>query len=350
MKLKLFFLLLFPTISWSQNYGELAEKMYQKVHENFYDKKTNLYTNLNAENRKYSELWGLCSMMQVANEMEKKNPNQAFITNILNIIEQYYSEKKSQGGYDSYLIKLGGGDRYYDDNQWIGIALMDAYKRTKNQTYLTKSEMIYDFMMMGYDDVLGGGLYWREVDKLTKNTCSNAPGIILALQLYQANSNKKYLETATKLYDWTNRRLRTQERLFYDNVITKNDSIDKRIYSYNTGAMLQANLYFYEITQERKYLIEAQKMAQSAAKAFYESGKFIDDYWFNAVMLRALVHLYRFDNDKNRLNLFKTCTDYALKNDQNKLGLMGKNSLINLVNQAGMVEILLRLSEVKFTE
>lgn len=340
-------LLFINQIAYSQKYHQEALNLYEKVQERFYDKNAKLYTDVDTLERKFSHLWGLCCMIQVANELEKSEPKKDYLTDIINIIDQYYSENNSIGGYDSYLVKLGGGDRYYDDNQWIGIALMDAYERTKKYEYLKKSIMIYDFMMTGYDKAAGGGLYWREADKITKNTCSNAPGIILALQLYKVTEDKKYLKTALDLYDWTNKRLRSPEGIFYDNVIIKADAIDKHAYTYNTGAMLQSNVYLYEITKDKKYLTEAKIIAESSLKAFYAKPTFKDDYWFNAVMLRAFKHLYRYDKDEKYLNAFKICTDFASTNDLNPQGLMGKNKVVNLVNQAGMIEILLRLSERK---
>jgi uncharacterized protein YyaL (SSP411 family) len=330
---------------YSQKYHQAALNLYGKVQGRFYDKKVKLYTDIDTLERKFSHLWGLCCMIQVVNELEKAEPKKDYMTNVLNVIDQYYSERKSIGGYDSYLVNLGGGDRYYDDNQWIGIALMDAFDRNKKKEYLTKSIMIYDFMMTGYDEAAGGGLYWREVDKITKNTCSNAPGAILALQLYKATQEEKYLKTAMNLYDWTNKRLRSPEGIFYDNVIIKTDTIDKHAYTYNTGAMLQTNVYLYEITKDKKYLTEAKTIAESSLKEFYNKAKFRDDYWFNAVMLRALKHLRKYDKNEKYLKAFQQCTDFALSNDLNSQGLMGVKHPANLVNQAGMIEILLRLSE-----
>lgn len=344
-KYLLIIFLFFAQIGFGQDYRQDALNLYQKVQDNYYDKEAKLYTNKNADNRKYSDLWGLCAMVQVANEMEKAEPKKDYLTDVLRIIDLYYTEKKSQGGYDSYLVNLGGGDRYYDDNQWIGITLMDGYKRTKNPAYLKKAVMIFDFMMMGFDEAAEGGLYWREVDKLTKNTCSNAPGIILALQLYEATKNKKYLKTGQSLYDWTNKRLRSPEGIFYDNVVIKTDSIDKRTYSYNSGAMIQSNVYFYEITKNIKYLKEAQKIAESSLTKFYPNAKFRDDYWFNAVMLRGLQHLRKYDSNDKYIETFKKCANYALANEINEQGTVGKKRQVNLVNQSGMIEILLRLSE-----
>src|SRR5207237_2956636 len=128
--------------------------------------------------------------------------------------------------------------------------------------------LIYKYMMTGFDTASGGGLYWQENKKATKNTCSNGPGIILALQLYRATKNKKYLDTAKLLYTWVNDKLKAPNGLYYDNINVKTGRISRQMYSYNTGTMLQSNVYLYELTGEEQYLKEAVSIADSALVYF----------------------------------------------------------------------------------
>ncbi len=65
---------------------------------------------------------------------------------------------------------------FYDDNVWLGIDFCDIYEATGDKKYLAEAEMIWKFIESGTDDVLGGGIYWCEQQKHSKNTCSNAPG------------------------------------------------------------------------------------------------------------------------------------------------------------------------------
>jgi hypothetical protein len=44
-----------------------------------------------------------------------------------------------------------GGDRFYDDNQWIGISFMDVYNRTGKSQFLQTAKSIYQFILCGYD-------------------------------------------------------------------------------------------------------------------------------------------------------------------------------------------------------
>jgi predicted alpha-1,6-mannanase (GH76 family) len=71
-------------------------------------------------------------------------------------------------------------------------------------------------MMNGFDTLSGGGLYWEEDHKTSKNTCSNGPAILILLQLYNITKEKPYLDTALLLYNWVNKYLQASNGLYYD--------------------------------------------------------------------------------------------------------------------------------------
>jgi len=201
-------------------------------------------------------------------------------------------------------------------------------------------------MMTGYDTVLGGGIYWKETSRSTKNTCSNGPGVIVALQMYQATKDRSYLDTGLEIFNWTNEKLKTPSGLFYDNISTKDGSISKAIFSYNTGTMLQSNIYLYECTGDKKYLNAATSIADSSLVFFYGNNRFRDSYWFNAVLLRGYQHLLKYNKDTRYIIGFKKCLDYALQNEknENELFINGRGSVRNLVEHGGMLEILARFA------
>lgn len=294
--------------------------------------------------RPVSFLWPLCALLQADNEMEKILPKKVIAGHTFKIIKKYFNQFPPAPGYASYSMELGGGSRFYDDNQWIGIAAMDAFNRTKEPGWLHTGKEIYRFMMTAYDSAGGGGLYWQEGNKKTKNTCSNGPGIILALQLYQATKEKSYLDTALLLYNWVNANLQSPTGLYYDNINLITKVIDRRLYSYNTGTMLQSAIYLYECTNDSKYLKQATAIAESSVPFFLANNKFKDDYWFCAVLLRGYQHLLKHNKELKYIKAFKACLDEALTNNKNATGLMGNKKVLSLVPQAGMLEILARFA------
>jgi hypothetical protein len=339
-----------PAVVKSQDtYWQQVQLLQQAISTNFYNQASGYYKeHAEAERNKHpaSWLWPLCALIQADNELELLRGEQKKVDSTFRIIGKYYDTRMPAPGYASYPPSLGGGDRFYDDNQWIGIALMDGYFRKKDPVYLQKSLEIYRFMMTAYDTAAGGGLYWQEGKLNSKNTCSNGPGVILALQLYKATRQKSYLDTALLLYNWVNRHLRDTDELYFDAVKIPGGRIDSRKYAYNTGTMLQSAVYLYELTKNKQYLAEAVTIAQASVKYFCGTGKLRDGYWFSAVLLRGYQHLFKHTNDLSGIRAFAACIDDALQNNRNGDGLMvsGNKKTADMVNQAGMLEILARLA------
>lgn len=326
------------------------DQINQNINHYFHDSINSLYyetSNPALDKNKHSYLWPLCALVQAANEMESLEKGKTYLKPVLAAIDQYYNADPPAPGYNSYVTSEKAETRYYDDNQWVGIACMDAYNRTKKKQYLDISKTIYRFQISGYDTVSGGGIYWRERDKSSKNTCSNGPGILLALQLYKATLQKNYLDTAILLYNWTNKYLLSPEGVYWDNIRMSNHRISKATYTYNTGTMLQANVLFYTITKDKMYLQEAQRLATAAESFFYKNNKLPGNYWFNAVLLRGYCELYKVEKNKDRFKFFIDDANRIWQQERDDKGLIGKaNSPKSLIDQAAMIEIYARLETI----
>ncbi|HUQ97678.1 MAG TPA: glycoside hydrolase family 76 protein [Chitinophagaceae bacterium] len=346
-------MLLFSQVLFAQTkpqprvYKKELQQLQAAIKKHFYDAASGYYKETavpEKEGKPYAYLWGVCTVYQAANEMEKLGPGAPLLAPMLPLLDAYYDAAPPAPGYASYIMKLKGGDRFYDDNQWLGITSMDAYARTKNSRFLVLGKTIYRYMMTGFDTVLTGGIYWQESKKISKNTCSNGPGIILALQLYQATKNKTYLDTAVLLYNWVNEKLRAPSGLYWDNISIDGTKIGKATFSYNTGTMLQSNVYLYECTGDQKYLQQATAIADSSLHFFYGNERFRDDYWFNAVLLRGYQHLLQYNTDTKYIMGFRKCLDRALQQDKKANGLFGNDKPFNLVAHGGLLEILARFA------
>jgi predicted alpha-1,6-mannanase (GH76 family) len=331
-------------------YEDRIATIHKNIYQYFYDTSAKLFRehNPNRSNDKpHSYLWPLCALIQAANEMEQLQPGKKYMPQVIEAIDQYRSTRSPRPGYDSYVVSEGGGDRFYDDNQWIGLAYMDAFRRTGNQQLLQLSEEIYRFQMGGYDTAAGGGLYWKEKDMTTKNTCSNGPGILLALRLYQATKKQSYLDTALILYNWTKEKLLSPEFVYYDAVKIPGGSLDKRCFTYNTGTMLQSGVLLYAVTKNEKYLKDAQQLAAGSLAYFFKQGRFPGNYWFNAVLLRGYEELYKVDKNKAYIEAFIADTDKIFQTEMDARQLVGRRGVKALIDQAGLLEITARLAWLK---
>jgi hypothetical protein len=331
-------------------YKSHVKDIYNAINANLKDPKSNLYfetTDPAKNEHPHSFLWPLCAYIQGANEMEVLEPKKNYMLPVENAIAQYYRATPPYPAYQDYVVKEKTTTLYYDDNQWIAIAYMDAYKRKHDKKYLDTTKMIYRFMLGGLDTVGGGGIYWREKDNSTKNTCSNGPGVLVALQLYKATKDKQYLNTALDIYNWTKKHLQAPEGVYYDNVKLPSMELAKATYTYNTGTMLQSAALLYSITKDKKYLVEAQRVAKAGKAHFFKNGRLPNEYWFNAVMLRGYVELYKIDKNKEWITFFEQDANAIWEKERDVNNLVGNKKERRLIDQGAMIEIYATLEQVK---
>ena len=106
-------------------------------------------------------------------------------------------------------------------------------------------------------------------------------------------------------------------------------------------------ILLYNITKEKKYLTEAERIASAVKQDFYRNHKLPDNYWFNAVLLRGEVALYQADKNKNYIQFFIDEANRIWNEEKNREGLVGKkDKRKRLIDQAAMIEIYARLAEL----
>lgn len=315
----------------------------------------------------YSYLWpfsGTFSAVNATLEASGDNKYKKMLdSKVLPGLEAYFDAHRKPCAYASYISanQAPTSDRFYDDNIWLGIDFTDTYQLTHETKYLNKAEMIWQFITSGTDDLLGGGVYWCEQKKESKNTCSNAPGSVFALKLFQATQDSTYFTQGQKLYEWTKKNLQDPtDYLYFDNV-QLDGKIGKAKYAYNSGQMMQAAALLYKLTGNQVYLTDAQNIAKECHNYFFtdftpasgESFKLLKkgDIWFTAVMLRGFIELYKHDKNKTYLNTFNKNMNYAWEHARDENGLFNtdwggieKDKRKWLLTQAAIVEMYSRLA------
>lgn len=293
----------------------------------------------------YSYLWPFSGTLSaVAAIMETEPSYQDILTGrVLPGLEEYYDAKREPHAYSSYIKSAPASDRFYDDNVWLGIDFTDLYVLTEKPEYLEKAEMIWKFIESGIDDKLGGGIYWCEQKKGSKNTCSNAPGSVFALKLYKATGNPHYLEQGKALYEWTrNTLMDSTDFLYFDN-INLSGKIQTWKFAYNSGQMVQAGALLYGITGDKKYLSDAARTAESCYDYFFEDYTAEDgtsfrilkagNTWFNAVMVRGLIELYKADGNRTYIDAVRKSLDTAWEKSRTEEGLFNDDCSVRKTNE-----------------
>lgn len=186
------------------------------------------------------------------------------------------------------------GDRYYDDNAWIGKALMELYELTNDAKYLNRAKEVLAFSMSGENPPNGnpnGGIRWHEGDTSGQCLCGTAPTTVVNLQIYKATGETKYLTDGTRLYTWMR---------------TNRFGLGPGYRGYENAVITQAALRLFQITGESKYWDDAKHMGLAMetvyidwnTHALHETGQ-----WGGHDMSAAYVELYNQDKDINWLNI-----------------------------------------------
>lgn len=317
----------------------------------------------------FSYLWPYSGTFSAVNALfeatHDKKYKKLLDSRVLPGLEEYFDTQRVPNAYSSYIRTAPASDRFYDDNVWLGIDFTDTYQMTQEQKYLDKAQLIWKFIESGTDSILGGGIYWCEQKKESKNTCSNAPGSVLALKLFKATNDSSYFEKGKKLYEWTQRNLQdSADYLYFDN-IRLDGKIGKAKLAYNSGQMMQSAALLYQLTKNPIYLKDAQNIAKECFNYFFtdftpatneEAFRMLKkgDIWFTAVMLRGFIELYQIDKDKTYINAFNKSLSYAWDNARDEKGLFNtdlsgksKDERKWLLTQAAMVEMYARLATIQ---
>lgn len=274
----------------------------------------------------YSYLWPFSGTLSASKALYEATGDPVHLaridSSVLQGLSNYRDTLRTPAAYSSYVSSAPVSDRFYDDNIWLGIDLAELYLVTGDRKYLDGSVGIWKFIESGTDSILGGGVYWCEQKKESKNTCSNAPASVFALRVFQATHDSAYLEAGRRLYGWTRSALRDPgDGLYYDN-IRLDGHIGKAKYAYNSGQMLQAAAILYQVTGDSAYLGQAHEIARASYARFFDGGTAVDAkgefklvspgcIWFVAVMMRGFDELDKVDGNHEYMDAYVRNLRYA---------------------------------------
>jgi hypothetical protein len=185
-------------------------------------------------------------------------------------LRRYWNPARDVEAYDSSLRPpFGrGGWQFYDDNEWIGLELVRAYRALGDSRLLEQARRLFRFVLSGWDTdpshACAGGVFWTRFPRnRDRNTVSTANGALLALELYQETRRDQYLEWGRRMYDWVERCLRAPDGLYWDHLDLEG-RVEQRQWSYNQGAMLAAAVRLSQATGDTRYLGRAEEIARAS--------------------------------------------------------------------------------------
>ncbi len=238
--------------------------------------------------------WSLGVLMSAYAAAARVDPAmKAPLLELVDAMNAYWSDLPPVAGYDVRPVPKAN-DRYYDDNAWVALALMEGYDATKKVELLVKARETYAFVISGESDALGGGVFWRETDKASKNACSTAPAALAAVELYRRTKDKRYLADAVRLYKWADEKLRDPEDgLMWDNVSADGTKVEKTKWSYNTAVMLKVEKELLDLkaTPGLTRGILVGHAVAATKRWVLPSGGFRDEAQFAHMLFEALLEV-----------------------------------------------------------
>lgn len=185
--------------------------------------------------------------------------------------------RRSDGFLDMPLV----GERYYDDNAWIGLACAQRALFTSEAvraTWLRRAEASLRFVSQGVRR--DGGVLWKEGgDRL--HACSTGSAGLLAAGVARADGHARTLARTAGVFIDTE--LVNPDGLIADSIGPDGD-VDPSEFTYNQGLAIQLRI-------ERGLLGTATDLADRVVAGFAGERFWTHAACFNAILCRALVRL-----------------------------------------------------------
>jgi hypothetical protein len=288
-------------------------------------------------------------------------------------LERYWDPGGAAPAYSSDVLGTRiGGDRYYDDNAWVGLALVQLERMRPGTGRLDRAAEVFRFAAEGWDqrtDVPSpGGVFWVEQGRglgaknHDRNVVSNAPNAELGLHLAELTGTAPASAApgaagAEEMYAWVNATLdaggdgeEPGSGLFWDKLRGDN-TIDRATWSYNQGSMVGANVLLHRrsVSTGTEYLRRAEAIARKALHHYAGGGYESQPAAFNAIFFRNLLLLHEATADADlREDIIAAMRGYAdrawseRRDDRDRFRFSGTG--VTLLDQSAMVQLLALLA------
>jgi glycosyl hydrolase family 76 len=206
--------------------------------------------------------------------------------------EGYYNPTLGDGvgGFSTGFGRQGEqGQQWFDDNGWLGLSFVDAYRQTGMRRFLADAEHAFRYLYeVGWDPV-GGGIWWN-TERTVKSAESVNTAVLLAVELYELHAGAGYLGDAQRLIDWADGNLLDDRTGLYLN----HPGGTGVPVSYLESPMLSA---FMRLCADAKLYCDRVAPFEHAMLAAY-GGALHQPPQFDATYVRYLIDAYELSHDQ----------------------------------------------------
>jgi hypothetical protein len=281
----------------------------------------------------------------------------------LDTLERYWDPAGPRPAYCSDISGASRrGDRYYDDNAWVGLALVQHERLRPGSGSLDRAQDLFQFAVSGWDQGQGG-VFWCEQGRGTgvrnhdRNTVSNAPNAEIGLHLAELG---RPVGTAGigpgDMFQWVLDNLDASRDSqapgtgpFWDKV-RGDGTIDRAIWSYNQGSMLGASVLLARTGSGREsaHLERAEQIARKALHRFAGTHR-QGNPAFLAIFLRNLLLLHGVTGDEElRGQIMAALSEFGeiawARGQSGRRSLLGLGGGPKLLEQSAYVQALALLA------
>ena len=251
------------------------------------------------------------------------------LTDFAKALDAYWAVRD---GLDGYMVLTSRSERFYDDNAWIALGMIETHQITRREEYLKRAIEALAFVASGEAKTPGGGIRQHEDKPGPSSICTTAPTAVAALRLYRITHDRKYLADGERWYAWlTSPEVGVQDPadgLFDDQAafVDGKWTVRRGKRAYNSALPLQAAVLLFQIREDPKYLRQAQRIAAAAltrwvrpSGAMKETGQ-----WGGGDLVDALCDLYDADHDPRWLAAVRSILRYVHDHGRDPNGRYGE--------------------------
>ena len=295
-------------------YAQHAREVTEHIRKEFFDPQSGVYFK-SVTVRKPDYVWLQSVMFSnlVAAARSEPATYGPLLQKYFTALDAYWDSKVKIPGYEAAPTRGNGNDKYYDDNEWLVITFLEAYETDRDSRYLTRADETLKFVLSGWDEESGGGIWWHQGHKDgTKNACANGPAAVGCLRLarFREGDAGALVDQAQRIVAWTVGALQEEDGLFDDRKVVATGEVKRGKLTYNSALMLRALLCLYRTTDKKEYLEQAQRIGKAADWLLDgKTGVYRDAVRYAHFMVEADLELYRTTKEEYLLERAKKNVD-----------------------------------------
>lgn len=214
----------------------------------------------------------------------------------LEAADSYWGEgtETTLPGYSATVnsINFTSPEQYVDDNLWMGLIHLQEFETNNDPTQLEKAQQIFNLALEEWDSH-SGGIFWQVqlpgVENNIRAMVSNAPAVQLGAALYRYTGDETYKTRAEEIFVWMLEHKDEAAGVFNDH-IRSDGTYDFNKYTYVQGVAAGAMAEMSSLMPNKYPLQDAVNFANSALDQLSQNA-LMSNPAFDAILFRNLLKI-----------------------------------------------------------